>query len=191
MRLSLRISPPVISVNPPALLKPINFVPTALFRKEELKCRCRITCGITDIKKRCWKTRRRPSTKRGSSCSHCRGLNLLSGVVAGFVAERNVVVFVVYLVISLIYLGLGFWCMKKPFPAILTGFIVYVTFIGMNAVADPETLFHGLIWKVIIISGFIYGYKAALQSGKLEKELLDVKKAEDFGPKDEALISGE
>lgn len=108
------------------------------------------------------------------------GLNIIFAVVFGVLIENDIATLIIQLMVGGIYLGLGFWCMKKPFPAILSGFFVYIVFIVMNGIADPTTLYKGLLWKVIIISAFIYGYKAALQSAKLEKELENMKKAENF-----------
>jgi hypothetical protein len=110
------------------------------------------------------------------------GLNLLFAILFGLVINNDFPALIIQFIVSMAYLALGFWCMKKPFPAILSGFFVYVVLQVMNAVYDPTTLYKGILWKVIIISAFVYGYKAALQSDKLEKDLASMKKAENFNP---------
>ena len=67
------------------------------------------------------------------------------------------------------YLGLAIWSRKKPFQAIVIGFFLYISLIAINAIFDPITIISGLIWKIIIISAFVYGYRAAKEVEKYEK----------------------
>lgn len=98
------------------------------------------------------------------------GISGVLGSVIGFVMNDLVVVFS-SVITGGIYLGLGFWSRKNPFTAILTGFLFYITVIAISAIIDPMTLVSGIIWKVIIISAFIYGFKHSMNYKKNKAEL--------------------
>jgi hypothetical protein len=104
----------------------------------------------------------------------------LFSILLGVVTEFNLVVLLTNLVVAGIYLGLGLWSRKNPFPAILTGFFLYITLIVINAVIDSGTIFQGLFMKGFVIAGFVYGYKGVKDSVILEKELESIKKAKDL-----------
>lgn len=105
------------------------------------------------------------------------GLNLVIGLILGLVVMVNVAVLIASLISAAIYLSLGLWSRKQPFPAILSGFFIYIAFNVLNAVIDPTTLYQGILWKVLIISSFIYGYKGVKDAKKIEEELQSVKNA--------------
>jgi hypothetical protein len=98
------------------------------------------------------------------------GINLVLGALLGAVMNDPATI-IASLFAAAIYGALGFWCKKKPFPAILTGFIVYITFIVIGALANPMSIVSGLIWKVIIISGFVYGYRGAKEAEHIKEQL--------------------
>lgn len=108
------------------------------------------------------------------------GLNFIFGIYLGVIAEKNIAVLITFILCSMIYTALGLWSRKQPFPAILSGFFVYIVFIAISTITDPVSLFQGIIWKVIIISAFYYGYKGVKDSKKLEAELESIKKAKDL-----------
>jgi len=110
------------------------------------------------------------------------GLNLVIGIIMGLIVEVNIPVLIACIVSGAIYLALGLWSMKQPFPAILSGFFIYIVFILINAVADPHTIYQGIFWKVIIISSFIYGYKGVMDAKKIEAELQSVKNTKNIIP---------
>lgn len=99
------------------------------------------------------------------------GINFVFGIILGLIVEINIPILIVSVVVAGIYFTLGLWSAKQPFPAILSGFFVYIALNVINAIADPNTIYMGILWKVLIISGFIYGYKAVKDSQKIEAEL--------------------
>jgi ribosomal protein L37E len=103
------------------------------------------------------------------------GLNLIIGIIMGLLVEVNILVLIASIVSAAIYLGLGLWSLKQPFPAILSGFFIYIVFNVLNAIVDPTTIYQGLLWKIIIISSFVYGYKGVMDAKKIEAELQSVK----------------
>jgi len=88
--------------------------------------------------------------------------------------------FLIGIITSGIYFGLGIWSKKEPFAAILTGFFIFVLIIAINFIIDPKSLFKGIILKAIFISGFAYGYIGAKEAEKLEKEFKEIKQSKDF-----------
>ncbi len=107
-------------------------------------------------------------------------LFILFSILLGAITEFNLVVLITNFVVAGIYLGLGLWSRKNPFPAILTGFFLYITLLVSNAVIDTITIFQGLLMKGFVIAGFVYGYKGVKDSAILEKELESIKKAKDL-----------
>ncbi len=77
------------------------------------------------------------------------------------VSQQYMLFTVNYLVVA-IYVGLMFWTRKNPFAACLTGLVIYLTSILINAAIDPTTIVQGIIMKVIIIMALINGVKAGL-----------------------------
>lgn len=108
------------------------------------------------------------------------GLNLTFGLLLGIIIQENIGVLIAGVITAVIFFALGQWSKKNPFPAILSGLFVYIALNVINAISDPHTIYQGLILKIIIISGFIYGYKGVKDSKKLEEELDIIKKAKDL-----------
>ncbi len=95
------------------------------------------------------------------------------------------IIFVSGIIMGLIYFILVLWSKKNPFTAILCGFFFYITMIAINAIIIPSSLFSGIIIKIIIIGGFIYGFKGAKDAEKLEKELKEIKDSKNFSQSDD------
>jgi hypothetical protein len=113
------------------------------------------------------------------------GIFPLFGLIIGALSDMDLFVIVSNFIVGGIYLGLGFWAKKNPFPAILTGFCLYITIMVISAVVDPTSIVKGIIMKVIIIGGFYYGYKGVKEAEALEEELAVVEKARDLKASDE------
>lgn len=112
------------------------------------------------------------------------GFNLLFAFTAFFPDQFDVATSIGGLIGAAIYFGLGVWSKRKPFAAILSGFFIFTVFIVMNAIVDAHTIYQGILWKVLIIGGFIYGYKGVKESEKLEEELVSLKAARDLSDAD-------
>lgn len=112
------------------------------------------------------------------------GLHVLYGVISSLNGEFDLPTLIGSLIGAGIYFALAIWSKSKPFAAILSGFFVYIVFVVLAAIADPHTIYQGLLWKGIIVSGFIYGFKAVKDAEKLEAELKSSKEAKDLGQAD-------
>ncbi|MDP4266278.1 MAG: hypothetical protein Q8880_02440 [Bacteroidota bacterium] len=108
------------------------------------------------------------------------GLNLLFGIVLIVTGKINISVILGIMISAVIYFGLGIWSMKNPFPAILTGFFIYIVLSVIGAINDPKSILNGIIIKAFIIFAFIYAYLGVKDAEKLEKELESIKKAKDL-----------
>lgn len=89
---------------------------------------------------------------------------LLAGVVLAAISDFNdegVFLLITNLILAALYLALGLWSKKNAFGALLTGFIIYISIIILNAVLDPATIFKGIIFKVLIISYLLKGVISA------------------------------
>ncbi|HTL82846.1 MAG TPA: hypothetical protein VL651_14130 [Bacteroidia bacterium] len=73
--------------------------------------------------------------------------------------------------IAVLYAGLGVWAIYKPYAALLTGLLCYCTFIAVNFLINPVSIFSALVIKAMIFGGFIYGMSAVRKAEKLKKEL--------------------
>jgi hypothetical protein len=105
------------------------------------------------------------------------GINLAFGFGYYFIYVPDMNFLIGSIIGAVIYFVLGLWSIKQPFAAILSGLLVYLTFVALNAVADPHTIYQGIIWKVLIITGFIYGFKGAKEAKSLQSDLDLIKKA--------------
>ncbi|GAA4111582.1 hypothetical protein GCM10022393_09400 [Aquimarina addita] len=79
---------------------------------------------------------------------------------------QDISVLLVNVVLAVIYLVLAYWSQKKPFAALLSALLLYLTVVAMNAIAEPVSLFQGIIFKILIISFLIKGINSASQTAK-------------------------
>ena len=95
--------------------------------------------------------------------------------------QLNVLSTVIDCAIGLVYIGLAFLVNQKPYTAVLTGLILYISTILLLGVLDPTNLASGWLFKIIIIAALVSGLKAAKQALQLRQELgiLDIDKDKD------------
>jgi len=93
------------------------------------------------------------------------GISFLSGIFL-FFQDYDSAILVTNVILSLIYLVLGYWSMKKPVMALLLGLLLYLTTIIISAVFEPTSIVRGIIWKVVIIAFLGKGLYSALSVKK-------------------------
>ena len=71
--------------------------------------------------------------------------------------------------IGLVFLALGFWTKNKPYSAIVTGLIFYVSIIVVSATIDIATLFRGVIMKLIVIVYLVKSINDAREAQETKK----------------------
>jgi len=79
--------------------------------------------------------------------------------------------------IGLAFIGLYFYAAENPKASFITGLIIYITIQLLVMVADPKSLFSGIILKAIIISVLVGGLKAV---GRIPKQFLDKKNQDEL-----------
>jgi len=91
------------------------------------------------------------------------GVQLIFGLIVAFTGPEEVqnIQIGVAVVISAIFFGLGLWCKKKPFTAIIIALTVYSLLLISDAIYDPATIVKGAIVKAFIIIYLAKGIGAA------------------------------
>jgi hypothetical protein len=77
---------------------------------------------------------------------------------------------IAYLILGTIYVGLGQWTATKPFAAILTGLILFLTVQLLGIVLDPTSIFSGIIIKVLVVVALITGSRSAYEAERIRRE---------------------
>lgn len=111
--------------------------------------------------------------KAGNSLYWLAGIFVVSGLVFYFTnqeAEGAIAALVIYLILAMLFLGLGGYSRKKPLACIVSGLALYAILVILNAIADPVSIVRGIIFKIAIIGLLINGLKSALEVEKLKKE---------------------
>jgi|LauGreDrversion4_2_1035121.scaffolds.fasta_scaffold351883_2 uncharacterized membrane protein len=67
-----------------------------------------------------------------------------------FISDE-ILVLIIGLSISLVFVVLAIWINKKPFAAILTGIIFYITLYLFFGLLDATLFISGIIWKIVIV----------------------------------------
>jgi hypothetical protein len=75
------------------------------------------------------------------------------------------------LILAAIFLALGFWAPKRPVAAIISGLVLYVLVILINAIDNPLSIFSGVIVKVFVIIYLIKGMNSAFEAERIRKQL--------------------
>lgn len=102
-------------------------------------------------------------------------LYILMGFLEGFLMAGNQLLFgIINWFIAAIFIGFGVWSIYKPYVALISGLIFYLSLILLFAIVDPITIIKGIVLKIIVISYLIYSIKVA----KNEKTTLTSSKDE-------------
>ncbi len=93
------------------------------------------------------------------------GIFFVSGIFLFAISQDNAIL-VTNIIIAIIYLILAYFSKEKPFATLLSGLLLYILIITLNAIFDPSTLFSGIIIKIIILSFLIKGVYSASQNSE-------------------------
>ena len=100
------------------------------------------------------------------------GLLLLTGLVDFFRyadSDDSVLALAIFGGLTVVYIILGSWSMKKPVAAITTGLLLYVTLIVLEALGNSAALYKGLLVKAIVVGVLIRALINALNAEKIKK----------------------
>lgn len=80
--------------------------------------------------------------------------------VVPYLLNGKPAVIAIGVVISALFAGMGVWAKYRPFPAILTAFILFILLNVLSAIRDPASIASGILMKVITISGLLYALRS-------------------------------
>ncbi len=110
----------------------------------------------------------------GNSLYWIAGILTVSTIFSYFIVQNDEDIFA-FLITSILLIGaflaFGVWSKTKPAAALISGLSLYVIIQLINAVANPLTIFSGIIFKIIIIGYLIKGIIAVTEVDKIKKEL--------------------
>lgn len=86
-------------------------------------------------------------------------------------APAQAMVVAILSVIASVFWGLWWWSRSSPFPAAVTGLVIFVTLHLADAAMDPAALFRGIIIKLIILYVLIRAVLAGLEHRKIKEEM--------------------
>jgi len=96
------------------------------------------------------------------------GLSFVFGIIL-YYSSNEISILLANGILSIIYIILGSWSIKKPLMALLLGLFLYLTTIIISAVIEPTNLIRGILWKIIIIA---YLGKGIYSASSLKNEPL-------------------
>ena len=76
-------------------------------------------------------------------------------------AALRTAVWIEVLIVSGIIFALAFWSKKKPYAALQTAVIFYLSYQGLSMLLNPVSIFQGIILKVIIVVYLFLGLSNA------------------------------
>ncbi len=93
-----------------------------------------------------------------------------AGALRLAIDREEVQLFVVLIGLGVMFLAIYFWARKSPLPALGTALALYVTVHAVDAVADPNNIYRGMVLKVLCILALVRGVKSALQQRALNQQ---------------------
>jgi hypothetical protein len=87
-------------------------------------------------------------------------------------AEEGLAVIILNTALAITQGGLWWWAKRAVFPAAVVSLTLYLTVILLSAIADPMTLVHGWLIKILFISALVKAVQAGLAVRKLQAEAL-------------------
>jgi len=110
----------------------------------------------------------------GNSLYWIAGILTVSTIFSYFMMQDDEDLFAILITSILLiaaFLAFAVWSKTKPAAALISGLSLYVIIQLINAVADPLTIFSGIIFKILIIAYLIKGIIAVTEVDKIKKEL--------------------
>lgn len=102
------------------------------------------------------------------------GLSVIGGIILAARAEPGGspgAILLVCIILSSIYIGLGYWCRVQPIPAIICGLILYVTVTIINIMMDSSMAWKSIVINILVIAFLVNGLYSAYEAQRIKKEL--------------------
>lgn len=94
------------------------------------------------------------------------GLNIIA---SPFIYDE-LYVLIVGIIIGIVFIGFGFLTYKSPFISILIPLILLILLYTIGTIDDPSTFFHGILWKILFLSGLVYALIGIGEAENIKKE---------------------
>ena len=101
------------------------------------------------------------------------GLFTVIGLITFFKnkdSEDVLVIAIPEFILSVCFLVLGSYSIKKPLACIISGLCLYIIVQILNFIADPALIARGIVFKIFVIAMLINGIKSAIEIEKIRKE---------------------
>lgn len=97
-------------------------------------------------------------------------LTILGGFVEAARGEKEDtgMIVLIAVILAAIYGGFAIWSNKKPFAALLSGLILFISIILISAFLEPMSIISGIIVKVLVIGYLIKGIVGASKVRNVE-----------------------
>ena len=103
------------------------------------------------------------------------GLTFLGGIVLYFMTKDTfdaaLAILITNTIVALMFVGLAEFAKKKPFIALLSALLLYVTLFLYGVVVEGMSPASGFIVKIIVVVYLIKGINSASEAEKLKKEI--------------------
>ncbi len=104
------------------------------------------------------------------------GLNIIFSLLAYNGSQQQKDLIIASAILGLIFVAFGFLTYRKPFIAMLIPLLLLLLFYTYDAIQDPASIFMGILWKVIFITGLVYGLIGVIKAQRIRGESAYLKK---------------
>lgn len=104
------------------------------------------------------------------------GINVLYGLYffgagAALYGDDSGIIGATTIIMGLIFIGCALWVKKNPVAGTVTAFSIYALVQVASALVEPETIFQGIILKIIIVVIFVRGIRSAFDYREYQRKL--------------------
>jgi hypothetical protein len=138
-------------------------------------CKRKVTSDEIEALRRRWEASDPEARRRGDAVAYGRGallvvagLAFIEAMIYGLGLE-SMPTLAFDLVIGASMVGLFFGGRRRPFDAMVAGATLYLVVQGLAAIVSLETLFQGILTKILIVMTLTGGIGAELRRRKLER----------------------
>ncbi len=98
-------------------------------------------------------------------------MQVLFGIIIGVSqgGDGALYTIVISIIVAAIFIALGLWSKSKPYTAIVTGLIVFVSLHLIEAIFDPSTIKNGIIMKIVVIVYLVKSINDAREAQEMKK----------------------
>ena len=96
------------------------------------------------------------------------GLQIFSAVYS-YMQIQELIILIITVMIGAAFIAFGYFSTKKPILFVSLGLGLILFLYTLDYIFDPNALFRGILWKIIIISTLIYTLVNSFEEQKIKK----------------------